>query len=219
LTSYSFTEPGCWNVTLTITTAEECVGTVTIPNYICVFDYPTADFTFGPQPTNILNPIISFNNESFNADTYNWIFDANGTAAESQFENPTYTFPSANPGTYEVCLEAITINGCNDVICQNVLIDQEFIIYVPNAFTPGGGDLINNKFMPIVKGEDPLKYSFMVFNRWGELIFETSYASQGWDGTYKGIMSKQDVYVWKVTCLDASSRELHEYIGHVTLVK
>ena len=80
------------------------------------------------------------------------------------------------------------------------------------------GDLINNEFKPIVKGEDPLKYSFMVFNRWGELIFETSHSSEGWDGTYKGLMSQQDVYVWKVTCTDASSKEPHEYIGHVTLL-
>ena len=217
--SYVFTQPGCWDVTLTITTAEGCVETVTIPNYVCVFAYPTADFTFGPQPTTVMHPTIDFVNLSSNADAYNWTFDVGGLEDQSTVEDPQYTFPNANPGTYEVCLEAITLDGCNDAICQNVLIDEEFILYVPNAFTPGGSDLINNEFKPIVKGEDPLKYSFMVFNRWGELIFETSYSSEGWDGTYKGLMSQQDVYVWKVTCTDASSKEPHEYIGHVTLLK
>jgi len=219
LTSYTFTEPGCWDVTLTITTAEGCVGTVTIPNYVCVSGYPTADFSFGPQPTNVLNPVISFINESYNADTYNWTFDTGGAADQSQFEHPTYTFPNTNPGTYEVCLEAITNDGCTDTICQNVVIDEEFIIYVPNAFTPGGSDLINNEFRPIVKGEDPLQYSFMVFNRWGELIFESSHPSIGWDGYYKGLLSQTDVYVWKVSCVDASTNNRHEYIGHVTLLK
>ena len=217
--SYVFTQPGCWDVTLTITTAEGCIGTVTIPNYVCVFGYPTADFTFGPQPTSVLNPTIDFVNLSSNADAYNWTFDVGGLEDQSTVEDPQYTFPNANPGTYEVCLEAITLNGCTDTICQNVLIDEEFIIYVPNAFTPGGSDLINNEFKPIVKGEDPLKYSFMVFNRWGELIFETSHSSEGWDGTYKGLMSQQDVYVWKVTCIDPSSKQSHEYMGHVTLLK
>jgi len=217
--SYVFTQPGCWDVTLTITTAEGCVETVTIPNYVCVFAYPTADFTFGPQPTTVMHPTIDFDNLSSNADLYNWTFDVGGLEDQSTVENPQYTFPSANPGTYEVCLDAITLEGCADAICQNVVIDEEFLIYVPNAFTPGGGDLINNEFKPIVKGEDPLKYSFMVFNRWGELIFETSHSSEGWDGTYKGLMSQQDVYVWKVTCTDASSKEPHEYIGHVTLLK
>ena len=217
--SYVFTQPGCWDVTLTVTTAEGCVETVTIPNYVCVFDYPSADFIFGPQPATVLSPTIDFVNLSSNADLYNWTFDVGGLEDESTLENPEYTFPSANPGTYEVCLEANTLEGCADVLCQNVAIDEEFIIYAPNAFTPGGGDLLNNEFKPIVKGEDPLKYSFMVFNRWGELIFETSYSSEGWDGTYKGLMSQQDVYVWKVTCTDASSKEPHEYIGPVTLLK
>ena len=217
--SYVFTQPGCWDVTLTITTAEGCVRTVTIPNYVCVFEYPTADFTFGPQPTTVINPTIDFVNLSSNADLYNWTFDVGGSEGQSTIENPQYTFPSVNPGTYEVCLEAITLEGCADVICQNVVIDEEFIIYVPNAFTPGGSDLINNEFKPILKGEDPLKYSFMVFNRWGELIFETSHSSEGWDGTYKGLISQQDVYVWKVTCIDASSKQPHEYFGHVTLLK
>ena len=217
--SYVFTQPGCWDVTLTITTAEGCVETVTIPNYVCVSGYPTADFTFGPQPTTVLNPTIDFVNLSSNADLYNWTFDVGGFDDQSTIEDPQYTFPSLNPGAYEVCLEAITLDGCTDAICQNVVIDEEFIIYVPNAFTPGGNDLINNEFKPIVKGEDPLKYSFMVFNRWGELIFETSFSSQGWDGKYKGLMSQQDVYVWKVICIDASSKQSHEYIGHVTLLK
>jgi gliding motility-associated-like protein len=217
--SYVYTQPGCWDVTLTITTAEGCIGSVTIPNYVCVSGYPTADFTFGPQPTTVLNPTIDFVNLSSNADLYNWTFDVGGFDDQSTIEDPQYTFPSLNPGVYEVCLEAITLDGCTDAICQNVVIDEEFIIYVPNAFTPGGNDLINNEFKPIVKGEDPLKYSFMVFNRWGELIFETSLASQGWDGKYKGLMSQQDVYVWKVICIDASSKQSHEYIGHVTLLK
>ena len=217
--SYVFTQPGCWDVSLTVTTAEGCIETVVIPNYVCVFEYPTADFAFGPQPTTVMYPTIDFVNLSSNADLYNWTFDVGGLEDESTLENPQYTFPSVNPGTYEVCLEANTLEGCADVICQNVAIDEEFIIYVPNAFTPGGGDLLNNEFKPIVKGEDPLKYSFMVFNRWGELIFETSHSSEGWDGTYKGLMSQQDVYVWKVTCTDASSKEPHEYIGHVTLLK
>jgi len=216
--SYTFTEPGCWDVTLTITTAEGCTGSVTIPNYVCVFDYPTADFTFGPQPTTVMDPTISFVNLSFDADNYIWTFDVGGLEDQSIVEHPSYTFPSTNPGTYEVCLEAITDEGCADTTCQNVVIDEQFVVYVPNAFTPDG-DLINNIFIPVVKGVDELKYSFMVFNRWGELIFEGTHPSQGWDGYHKGLLSQTDVYVWKLSCVDASSNKKHEFIGHVTLLK
>jgi len=216
--AYTFTEPGCWDVSLTITTAEGCVGTVSIPNYVCVFDYPVADFMFGPQPTTVMNPTIGFVNISSNADSYNWIFDVGGLEDQSTIEHPSYTFPTANSGTYEVCLEAVTAEGCTDTTCQNVVIDEEFIVYVPNAFSPDA-DLVNDIFIPVVKGVDELKYSFMVFNRWGELIFESSHPSLGWDGYHKGLLSQTDVYVWKLSCVDASSNKKHEFIGHVTLLK
>ena len=90
------------------------------------------------NPPLYMNPTIDFDNLSSNADLYNWTFDVGGLEDQSTVENPQYTFPNANPGTYEVCLEAITLEGCADVICQNVVIDEEFLIYVPNAFTPGG---------------------------------------------------------------------------------
>ena len=66
----------------------------------------------------------------------------------------------------------------------------------PMLSRQAAGDLLNNEFKPIVKGEDPLKYSFMVFNRWGELIFETSQSSEGWDGTYKGLHGLNKMFMF-----------------------
>ena len=71
----------------------------------------------------------------------------------------------------------------------------------------------------MVKGVDPTQYRFMVFNRWGELIFESFYPTIGWDGYYKNLLSQTDVYVWKLSVVDASSGKQYDYIGHVTLLK
>lgn len=215
LTSYSFENPGCWDISLDITTPEGCQSSTSIPGYICVYDYPTPQFNFGPQPTTILDPTIVFENTTPGNNSYTWTFDTDGVAASSNAINPSYTF--SDPGIFEVCLDALSINGCPGSICQNVEILEEFLVYVPNAFTPDG-DEINNEFAPIISGITPDSYEFLVFNRWGQLLFQSQIPGKGWTGIYNGVMSQQDVYVWKLKVEDQLGKT-HEYIGHVTLVK
>ena len=216
--THTYTTPGCWDVGLNITTPEGCIASIDQLQYICVFDYPTAAFTFGPQPTTVLNTTIDFTNNSIDADTYIWTFDVDGAANTSTQEHPSYVFPATQEGTYEVCLDAISSEGCVSTICKTVVINDVFLVYVPNAFTPGGTDLINNEFMPIVTGVDILEYEFYVFNRWGELVFESHHPEDGWDGTYMGKMAEQDAYVWKLIVVDEAMNLVHQYKGHVILL-
>lgn len=213
--TYTFNDPGIYTVTITLTSAAGCVGTTTITNMIEVFANPVADFSFGPSDADVTNSIINFTNESILNDINHWDFAGLGSSTQV---NPSFTFPTDAPGTYTVCLDVATFDGCVDTTCQTVIINDIFIIYVPNAFTPDG-DGINDVFLPILSGIDPLTYDLMIFNRWGELIFETSNYGQSWDGMHKGLMSKEDVYVWKIKVKDAVNNEKHEYIGHVTLLK
>jgi len=213
--TYTFTDPGVYSVTLTLTSAAGCVGTTTINNMINVYANPVADFDFGPDDADVTNPVINFVNQSTLNDINNWDFGGLGTSTQT---NPSFTFPSDVPGNYTVCLSVATVNGCVDTVCQTIIINDIFILYVPNAFTPDG-DGINDFFFPVVSGIDPLTYEFMIFNRWGELIFESQNQAVTWDGTHKGLMSQEDVYVWKIKVKDAIRGEKHEYIGHVTLLK
>ncbi|MCB9189031.1 MAG: gliding motility-associated C-terminal domain-containing protein [Flavobacteriales bacterium] len=213
--SYSFANPGCWDVTLQIITPEGCESSSTVQDYICVYDYPVPDFTFGPQPTTILESTIYFTNLTTGATDYTWTFDTNGSTDQSNQTDPSYTY--GDVGAFEVCLDAVSFEGCPAQACDTVYILEEFIVYVPNAFTPDG-DAVNNEFMPIISGVIPDSYEFLVFNRWGELIFQSQLVGQGWDGTYKNVMSQEDVYVWKLK-VDDQLGETHEYIGHVTLLK
>ena len=215
--SYVFTQAGCWNISLAITTPEGCATGYDAPNYICVYEYPSASFTFSPQPTNILTPTIDFVNTSSGASAYDWTFDVSGMADSDNAENPVYTFPN-EPGTYEVCLNATSNEGCSTDTCANVLINDELLLYVPNSFTPNG-DGINDVFAPFVNGADPLNYDLLIFNRWGELIFEEQHSSKGWDGYQNGVLAQDGVYVWKINCKEVSGGQYHEYIGHVTLMR
>jgi gliding motility-associated-like protein len=188
----------------------QTTSTATVSQPIAVI----ADFDFTPASTNIFNPNINFINTSQNAVSYLW--DIGGLTTNTQ-TNTSYTFPDI-PGAYQVCLTAYDLNGCNNTHCETVIIDDVFLIYVPNAFTPTG-DGINDVFIPIINGIIPESYQFMIFNRWGELIFETNNPQKGWDGTHKGLNSQQDVYVWKIIVKDAVSGKKRDFKGHVTLLR
>ena len=216
--SHTFTTPGCWDVGLSITTTEGCLASVDLAQYICVFDYPNASFTYGPQPTTIMDSEIHFTNNSTGATNYLWSFDTQGSTATSSQENPSYTFDGTQEGIYEVCLDATSIEGCLSTSCKVVEINDVFLVFVPNAFTPGGDDNINDIFLPVVNGVEVQEFEFYVFNRWGELIFESHHINDGWDGRFKGEIVQQDAYVWKLQVVDQLTNSIHQYTGHVLLL-
>lgn len=213
--THVFTTPGCYDVSLSMVTSDGCAIDTLVNDNVCVFAVPTAEFTFGPQPTDIFNTEIDFSNLSIGGVTYDWDFAGLGS---STLINPTFAFPVDSGGTYKVCLETVNSNNCYDSTCHFVVIDEVFLIYVPNAFTPEG-DGTNEIFLPILQGEDPFSYELFIFNRWGEVIFQSNNKQIGWDGTHKGMKSKEDVYVWKIRVKKKAVEEHLQYIGHVTLLR
>lgn len=95
--------------------------------------------------------------------------------------------------------------------------DCNFSVYVPNAFTPNG-DGHNEAFGPHINGE-VADYQFLIFNRWGELIFETNEVNTGWDGTIAGRAAESEVYVWKLNMKSANTGEFVHKVGHVVLIR
>lgn len=216
--THTYSVPGCYDVFLKVDSPDGCVSDSIITSMICVWEVPVAGFTFGPQPTTIVNSEITFTNTSTNATTYDWDFGYDGQTSTA--EHPVHYFPDSVPGTYNVCLTAINGSGCFDTICQTVIIDPEFLLYVPNAFTPDG-DGLNDVFLPRIEGYDATSFKMLIFNRWGEQIFDSSFPGVGWDGRGKGgaNVSQTDVYVWLIRVKDAVTGEEKEFKGHVTLLK
>ncbi len=173
-----------------------------------------AEFTASPQPTTISNTEIFFTNLSQNALTYNWNIGGLGTSTD---EHPSFVFPE-EPANYEVCLVATNAFGCSDSICHQVIIDDELIVYAPNAFTPNG-DGTNDYFQPLVNGHEESDFELLIYNRWGQLLFESSTSNLGWGGTYFGEPVQEDVYVWKLRAVATFDGEVREYIGHVTVIR
>jgi gliding motility-associated-like protein len=104
-------------------------------------------------------------------------------------------------------------NTCK--VSQDVLINYDPLIFVPNTFTPDG-DEFNNSFFAVA--HNVTEFHMLIFNRWGEIIFESNSIDQHWSGHYKGRQALDDVYVWKINYSDLNGIN-YELVGHVTLLR
>lgn len=214
--SHTYLNPGCYDVTLTVTTALGCVWNNTLEDYICVFPNPIASFTPTPNVIDELDPLSVMNNSSTGAVEYSWSF---GDGATSSEEEPEHTFPYDPIQNYLVELIAITENGCKDTTTQLIIMNPVLLYYVPNTFTPDN-DEFNQTFQPVfTSGFDPFDFSMFIFNRWGEVIFETNNDKIGWDGTYHGQVVQEGTYTWKIEFKLSVNDERKVAHGNVNILR
>ncbi len=120
------------------------------------------------------------------------------------------------------CVTVTSVDGCIDSACVDIEIFCNYF-YIPNAFTPNNNGL-NEKFRPKVIGVHD--YHFLIFDRWGEKIFETSDITEGWNGSYQGTECELGVYVYKIVFTEDEKNlstgqvgKQRQYIGKVILLK
>lgn len=219
-----YQEGGQYPVTLTVTSEFGCEHTRTIDNMIRVFPKPIADFYTDNNYVSVLDPEVQFFNLSEGADSTYWFF---GDGDSSHFVNPSHNFTEI--GEYEIQLIVESENGCFDTIRKMINVKDEFTFYAPTAFSPNG-DSDNDFFMVYGNGIDSNEFSLLVYDRWGELVFETEVydpdrpMESAWDGTYNGNRSKGDkllhngIYYWYCKFKDYTG-VWHEKEGAVTLLR
>lgn len=199
-----------YNVTLIVTNDFGCKDTIIEPNYITVWPRPLADFTADPVETDMYNGNITFENISEGGDVFEWDYNDGNQSVVFEEEHQY-----ADTGVFEPQLIVSTINGCKDTANLLIQIDPILSVYIPSAFTPDG-DGVNDSFF--IKGFaiNYEKFEFLVFDRWGTLLYSTD-GNQPWDGTYKGEIAPQDTYVYQVR-IKVGKKE-KEYRGHFTLLR
>lgn len=135
----------------------------------------------------------------------------------TNLNNPSSYTPEFIGNTETVYkIELKTKSGCVTVDTQLVKINKEIVIYVPNAFTPNN-DGLNDFLKPFMIGIKELKY-FRVFNRWGQLIYETADAKKGWDGKQNGVPAQTHAYVWMMEALGADNK-IYRAKGNTVLIR
>jgi gliding motility-associated-like protein len=214
---HCYVAAGQYTVSLTVTTNKGCSGTLTQTNMITVWAHPSPDFTFGPQPTTIYEPTISFTDKSsdpYGIVSWSWNFNDPGNDIGSNLPNPTHAY--SDTGIFCPVLTVTNVHGCVDSITHCLVISPQYTLFIPDAFSPNG-DGKNDVFLP--KGEYVYDYNMYIFDRWGLLLFHSTSLYQGWPGTYGGgDLCQEDTYVYLITCTDNLGQK-HSYIGKVTLLK
>jgi gliding motility-associated-like protein len=218
--NHVYSDFGCYNVTLIVGSENGCVDSLTIPQMVCLFEQPIAYFTTDHLEYNSTNPMVTFFNESEFATSYYWEF---GDSATSTAINPVHTYPEEESG-YGIILTAYNEIGCSDQYGLFIMVREDRLFYVPNAFTPENKDGLNDVFMPIISsGYNPNFYNFTIFNRWGELIFETNQMTQGWDGNYTDASGSKPcpdgIYIWQINMRGITEDDATIYRGHVNLLR
>ena len=212
-----FSNGGTFDVSLAATTSFGCYDTHTESAYIYVENLPVANFE---SPISVFTQeaqYVMFNNLSTGATNYVWDFGDGQSAYD--FE-PSHIFQNTMSG-YTITLTALTDLQCADATSVSIGYQYNELIYIPNTFTPDG-DQFNQTFLPIfTTGVDPYNYQMLIYNRWGEIIFESLHPNIGWDASYgpKGNSCPSGTYIYIITIKTPSVDKRQTITGHINLIR
>lgn len=218
--AYTYQQAGVYSVTLSATNELGDTVSLTKELIIEVLDNPTAQFAIYPTtPLNVPGEVLYTDNRSTNASEFKWDFGDGHTSTDFEPQHK-YT----EEGAFSITLIASNGNGCADTTVMvggvhTVKIGQ---LLIPNAFIPnksgaGSGNILNNEvFLPVVR--QVTKFQMMVFNRWGQLMFESTHPDVGWDGYFKGQLCAQDVYIYRITVEYENGRSVTR-TGDINLIR
>ena len=208
---YTYQKTGTYLTSLIAASTNGCKDTFKLPATLAVNPQPDAGFDIDPKDTSVFYSQIKLTDFSKDALNCN-MFWGDGSLSADCSTGHTYTAP----GTYMI-MQVVENKGCVDTAYAEVIVRPDFVFWLPNAFTPSESEGVNDLYKPTLYGVHD--YRFMIFDRWGQKLFETSDPQEGWNGYIKGRLCQQDVYVYKITFKDDVNLKGHQYIGHFTLVK
>lgn len=207
--SHTYSDTGTYTIRYIAGNPNTCNKFDTVITTVRVNPLPAAQFTFTPLTAETNQPHY-FTNQSLGGGSLVWDFGDGTTSTE---ENPSHTFKRS--GTFRVCLSVTNAFGCKATVCKDVVASIYPVVDVPSGFSPNGdgrNDILR------VRGFGIEKLNLKIFNRWGEMVFETNSENQGWDGTYKGVPQEMDAYgyILVVDFFDGTSDKKQ---GNVTLLR
>ncbi|MGV6861607.1 MAG: T9SS type B sorting domain-containing protein [Putridiphycobacter sp.] len=216
--NHLFDEVGLYDVSYEIYTQYGCHNQINVAEYINIHDVPYPNIYVIPNPTTIFNTEVDMiNNTDGLNNFYQWYFPG-GQPATSNATAPTVFYPEGVQGDYPVQLVVTNEFNCVDSTSDVVHIISDVLIYAPNTFTPDG-DQKNNTWRVFIDGIDVNQFHLLLYNRWGEVIWE-SYNPEGiWDGTYGGQPVQDGTYVWKIIASDYNTDKRYEFRGTVNVLR
>jgi PKD repeat protein len=220
-----YNEPGTYSITAIVTNIYGCSDTITFPNEVIIRPKPIASFTTNTTTADIVYPYFEFYDNSANATNYYWNF---GDSNWSNDINPNHYYQTV--GNYLVELTVSNDYNCFDVTSQIVTVEG-IVVHVPNAFTPLDYNGVNDVFRPTFSSTEGIEfYEMIIYNRWGDKIFQTNSIDEAWIGNSRenetgndNYYAQNDTYIYTVRYRKkarANDPQPDQIItGHVTIIR
>ncbi len=215
------TVPGLYDVQLIIQDENGCIDTTFYNNLLEIYPLPDVSFYSTPSSVTMDNPQFQFINSSDSPlAQLDWDFAGYGTGTG---QATSFNFSGVTePGTYEVCLDGTDLNGCLSTFCNTVIIKEGFAVFMPSAIT-ADQDNLNEALRPVISGKERITvYLFRVFDRWGNIIFETTDYNEFWNAntnTAKDYYVSSGVYQWMMEITLEGLDDTQLFNGSVTVIR
>ncbi|MCE3296556.1 MAG: domain containing protein [Crocinitomicaceae bacterium] len=216
--SHMYNSIGTYDVSILTVSQNGCVYTNSFPDFVRVNQNPEANFMASPDILTTFEPNADLVNiSSPDAIYFSW-YTPGSLDDTSTLENPHVQYPLSVPGEYNVKLVVTNLYGCSDSIIKTIKVEEVMTIYIPNSFTPNG-DEFNNVWAISLNGIDIYNFKLTVYNRWGQLIFESHDPSIGWDGTFNNQLVQAGLYQWRMEGIETLTDTPFERFGYVNIFR
>ncbi len=212
--SHTYSEIGEYSLSIGITSPLGCYIEESWEDWITVFPNPIADFSYRPERLSNFSPAVTFNDKSFGGEFWEWYINDRDFVYGQEA-----SFVFRDTGLQKVALIVENEFTCRDTAELYLDVIPEITYFLPNAFTPNG-DGKNEEFVGVGYFRGLQNFQMMIFNRWGEMIFETQQPEEGWNGltNNSGRRVPNGVYPFLVKYQEPRGK-MHQLQGFATLIR
>lgn len=211
--NHTYINSGYYDVAVTVQSTSGCIETVTrlFKDTVFVYPVPFARFVIDPQRVNITNSLISVRDSSIGAVSCYYTLSDGSIYNDFDFKHQW-----SEAGRQTIIQHVMNEYGCKDEQMGEVIVEG-FNFYAPNAFTPDN-DGVNDVWMPKTIGLND--YHIQVFDRWGEIVFESQNPQEPWIGNFRGndYFVSNGIYQYVAKFRDKLDFPF-EVQGHITVIR
>lgn len=184
--------------------------TIDLPNTAITADFRPPDVICPGKPTYFINTTTGV--------VDNWLWDfGNGQISDQKIPALQQYPMNVTSPTYTIVLTASNLGGCVATKTKIVTALKSCLIAVPTGFTPNNDGL--NDYLYPLNGFGARNLLFKVYNRWGQLVFETRNWTIKWDGKLNGVAQASGMYVWILDYVDRETGQAHSLKGKTMLIR